>query len=599
MARSSEEILEDLLRETRGGNEAAAESNRISFRLVDEVSKAIGVKGNIQQPFAFVGMFSKVVDAQVQIISQFQKSAVGFGATVNLLRQSSVVDKTRSQFGSTIAFTTAINALSEGTFGLSDRTFTLGAQMEAAGQSSKALFQVQRNLLSLGGLTISQMDNLTTQLINARDSYGISTEYLVDSISLLSDKFADFNLLGITADVTTLMTQLTAKYGAGNDKLFANLIKAITTGDRTTEFARAGLAQEYIALQQNLTVAGLEDLASKMSQYQSTVLAQQQAPGLAPSRALEKTKQITGADIALFKQFENLQPSERLTDPAKIEEAIRLQKPIQEQIAQESFKMSTRIADLVTKADSSLFVARDILTYTISLLTTSVATIVSIERQTTRLLSAILKTGYTPDRWDKLLLGARTAAASPILAATGRIAGGLTAIGAGLYGLHELGVIGNQVGEKQVDTLTLILSAFGVLTGISSALQIALPFMGAIGAFLFSNPIGLALVGVAAAIGITNAFLKEEQKQTGKPIQAQIVNPKTGGEFNTSQLLFANTELTKAIISNVLNAKQREEVLIDIGKKQIDLAKDANDINAKLLRQNIFKQNFTPVFGSN
>ena len=48
---------------------------------------------------------------------------------------------------------------------LSDRTFTLGAQMEAAGQSSKALFQVQRNLLSLGGLTISQMDNLNNQLI--------------------------------------------------------------------------------------------------------------------------------------------------------------------------------------------------------------------------------------------------------------------------------------------------------------------------------------------------------------------------------------------------------------------------------------------------
>lgn len=592
MARTTEEILEDILRvqeETHSKIEDSVEytreTSRLSTRFLDEVSNILGMQANVQQPFAFMSVLLDNIQKQKEIFNQFQKTSLSFGSSVALLKSNTQIEKNIRQFGPQVALTAATDALATGTLDLSKQTFDLSVEMKAAGENSRQLLSLQKSLINQGGLSVSQMDDLAIQLKSSRDSYGISTEYLVESINLLADKFGEYNLMGNTAEVTQTLVDLTNMYGAENAQLLSDVIKTVTTGNRLSSFSMLGVAQQARGVQETPSAGGMMSLIQQMADGAQSFY-QQQETALGPAMAAERTKQMFGPEILRVVQLANAPKMEgpRLTEQ-DVTQALKSQEDIQRDIATNSQVLNGQIAVMLAKMDHQFY----LLGTQIFILGNS---LVTLQRMVTAIRSfeAQALGKDPPDRtfFDKLFAG-NAAATAKVASPLAKVSGGIFALAGVGMSIKELSNSFDASQDTQIDymdttvgLLTTLVGLAGIFPSIGTFMAQLFPLMGGMMTFLLANPIGLAVAALAATVAAIYYLADDTDKD--KPQKVVVQQPKEGGVITTNSFLSANTELTRAILSNALTSKRSDDLMLTELKKANDYTKQLIDVNQKMLR---------------
>ena len=584
---TTEELLTQILESLEEGNEASLENNRLSNQFLAQMQKAAGIPGNVQQPFAFIGILSDNINQQKTIFNQLQKSSLAFGTSVNNFKNISSVSRGAKDFGPSIALNTAIDALATGTLGLSENTFNLGLEMRAVGESSRSLFELQRTLISQGGLSISQMDSLASELKESRDQYGLSTEMLVDSIEILSQNLSQFSLMGITDELSTVITDFSQKYGAGNKQLIENMVNTLFTGDRLKQFSVLGVMPEIASLQQTPSLGGIEQVADKIAVAVENLLRQFQSQGDLPSVAFQRMENILGKGVAQIVQFSKLKPQAPVVGGVEDSaEAIKKQEAIQKEIGLHLFEANQHLAQMLAGMSSNLHAAMTSIGVAIS----SGFTLSKINQSIHSVLDHLQgKAAKDITGADKLI--SKVSGWSSSLGKFGIIAGtvaGLTGIG---LTTNELLKSVDDDSSTQTNTLvttmSVLLSLVGLMGPIAQlfpALGGLLPVLTSLSSFLFLNPIGLSILALTGAITAVAYAMSDSDKDKSQQVQKVTVVDKPSPTVTSSPFLAANTELTRSLLNNVFNqtvgssaavvsqlkiANKQQEMVIEILSKQL------------------------------
>lgn len=582
---TTEELLTQILESLEEGNEASLENNRLSNQFLAQMQKAAGIPGNVQQPFAFIGILSDNINQQKTIFNQLQKSSLAFGTSVNNFKNISSVSRGAKDFGPSIALNTAIDALATGTLGLSENTFNLGLEMRAVGESSRSLFELQRTLISQGGLSISQMDSLASELKESRDQYGLSTEMLVDSIEILSQNLSQFSLMGITDELSTVITDFSQKYGAGNKQLIENMVNTLFTGDRLKQFSVLGVMPEIASLQQTPSLGGIEQVADKIAVAVENLLRQFQSQGDLPSVAFQRMENILGKGVAQIVQFSKLKPQAPVVGGVEDSaEAIKKQEAIQKEIGLHLFEANQHLAQMLAGMSSNLHAAMTSIGVAIS----SGFTLSKINQSIHSVLDHLQgKAAKDITGGDKLI--SKVSGWSSSVGKFGIIAGGIT----GLVGLGKAGMeLWKSIDDDsstQTNTLELMMSglfgligAMGPIAQLFPALGGLLPVLTSLSSFLFLNPIGISILALAGAIAGVAYAMSDSDKDKSQQVQKVTVVDKPSPTVTSSPFLAANTELTRSLLNNVFNqninanvvsqlkvANKQQEIVIDLLSKQL------------------------------
>jgi len=585
MARTAEEILSDILESIQDGNEASLESNRLSVRFIDQLNKIAQIPGNVQQPFAFMGILYDNINQQKQIYNQVQKAALALGSSEKALRANSMVERARQDFGPTIALNTAIDALSTGTLGLSRETFQLALEMRATGESSRSLLQLQKDLLSQGGLSVSQMDSLSLELKNARDQYGISTDYLVDSINILADKMTQFNMMGVTKELASLTTEFTAKYGMGNQKLLESVINSLFTGDKLRQFAQFGVTGEMAGLQAAPSLGGLEQVIARMAMTSENLFQQFIRQGDLPSVAYARVEKVLGMNIGVLKAFSELKAqAPQSINADKTAEEIKKQEAIQKEIGLHMFEMNGKLAEMLAKMEGQVYY----FTTSIGLAINAGVTLAAINTRIFNLTNALTNPKADPAKTLKekaLVLNAKLAG-SDSMRIVASLAGIGTALTAGFFAFDEFKKILDDDATTQADALKLILSSSLCLLGALAPLASYIgpiakmaPLLTGLSTFLFANPIGLGLLAVAAGITYLATATEDNTKKSAQVQSVRVVqapNP----TVTTNTFLSTNSDLTKALLANVFDSSTKQR---DLDQQQLKALKQQNALQQQTL----------------
>lgn len=121
-----------------------------------------------------------------------------------------------------------------------DNLTKLAVQQRLTGQDFTRTLQIFRNLEILGGMTLESQSTLSNHLLELTRQYGVSTDRLVDAIEGLASRFIEFRALGISEDMTTAVTELTAQLGAQTGPLLARAVDFLT-GTDMSNMVRASL----------------------------------------------------------------------------------------------------------------------------------------------------------------------------------------------------------------------------------------------------------------------------------------------------------------------------------------------------------------------
>ena len=326
--------LDDLLKvleemNKRDDERSKSEGASVSNAFLKQVGNILGISSNITQPFAFMGEMNQMVQGRREFAASIDKQALAFNNTMSTLKQDQQVSQGVSDYGPTIALKTSIDALRTGMFKVSKDTFELGMQMRAAGENSLALFDLQKKSQILGGLNVDGMDSLAKALEKSRNEYGISTEYLVDSLKSLSSRLLDFNLMGITEDVNQSIISLVQKYGVGSADLFTKAMSMVTEGGKLGKFATLGISADVFSFLEKPTAEGMEAIAAQAGSF-----FEQQISGFASmnrAEAMAQAKRIYGEEGAVFAAIAKLTPAEPM-DVKAAADSLKSQNDIQKEL---------------------------------------------------------------------------------------------------------------------------------------------------------------------------------------------------------------------------------------------------------------------------
>lgn len=374
--------LEKLLTQIRDQNEATAQATdddkildalkEFKGALSFELSRVMGLPGNMSQPFAFIGQANQMIQDRRELMASLNKQSLAFGQSVTQMRDNVAVQEGSDKYGPTIALKTSIDALRHGVLGMSRGSFELGMQMQAVGENSDALFRMQRESQVFGGLAVSQMDSLSQSLKDARDQYGISTEYLVDAMGQLSSRLMDFNLMGITGEVQETVVALVSKYGAGTADLFTQAINSLTSGGNIAKFSRFGISQDVASLMETggMTPEAIESIAAQAGEFFENQVSNFRA--LNKAEAIAQAKAIYGEEGAMFAAIAKLTPQEQ-QDPEAVKKELESQIDIQRDMAKSLFGINDGIASLLNYAPAQLLVLGQLVALVTSIAITSKA----------------------------------------------------------------------------------------------------------------------------------------------------------------------------------------------------------------------------------
>jgi hypothetical protein len=233
-----------------------------------------------------------------QNFNQIQKSAIALGRDFESINSQGMVQALEDSYGATISMKAAVEAFDEGIGLQSKNTIELAAQMKATGQDSRAMLQTMRNSQVVGNITNAEMDSLASNLLTTSKQYGISSDNLVAAVNTLSTRMQDFGALGLGAEMQQVVTDLTAKYGAGSEKIVGSFLDKITRGENLANLQKLGIAEDVVKFgkEGGATADQLELIAAKASGAMQDLISQMESGVISRFQALRMAEDIYGEE---------------------------------------------------------------------------------------------------------------------------------------------------------------------------------------------------------------------------------------------------------------------------------------------------------------
>jgi len=289
---------------------------------VDSLHGALGGLGksmftdlrNIASP---VTLLSKAITDGIKQAEETQIAALRMGSNVSEIIKSYPGDFANATGGFANNITATFKQADIGMKDLDLDTAKLASRTATLNGNIDGLVKAQRRMQTHLGMNSTQVGESSRKMMILSDQYNISTDRLVTALDSLSEHFGTMAALGISQGVQDSVMELTAKYGAGNEKLITQFTGALMkTGGDAVAHAVVGGVHDL----QNAVLAGTASTAQiergMLDQGRKYLdhVRQMQANGAQMNVALDTLKQIYGpgaeAAMALAQAYDNMAPAE-------------------------------------------------------------------------------------------------------------------------------------------------------------------------------------------------------------------------------------------------------------------------------------------------
>ncbi len=290
--------LVDSLRNDRRNLEAIAENTRVDRGQTVAINKLLNVFSSpgVAGPGGATAAFASQLGQYQKNFNDIQKSAISMGRDFKSINSTQMIQSLEDSYGATISMQAALEAFNAGIGLQSKNALTLAAEMKATGQNSAAMLATLREGQVVGNLTNSQIDALSLNLQTTSKQYGISSDNLVKSLNVLSNRMQDFGAIGLADEMNKVMIDMTAKYGAGSEQLVGQFIDKITRGDNLANLQKLGIAQDVAAFGMNATADQLEVIAQKAAGSMQTLVSQMESGIISRFQALRMAENLYGEE---------------------------------------------------------------------------------------------------------------------------------------------------------------------------------------------------------------------------------------------------------------------------------------------------------------
>lgn len=150
---------------------------------------------------------------------------------------------------------------------ISDSMRNLSVSMRLTGQDEKKLHYILRNSNVIGNVSNAETAKLAETIAESSRVYGTQADEMVGALDSLRGSLLDFGTLGIAGPMEEAVTDLVAKYGAGQKDLITSFITQLTSREAFDIFARQGLTKELndvlTATSKDSAAKSIEDLWKK------------------------------------------------------------------------------------------------------------------------------------------------------------------------------------------------------------------------------------------------------------------------------------------------------------------------------------------------
>jgi len=273
--------------------------------------------GNIKSIISPVDLLQKAILEGVSQADQTQQSALRMGSNVTEVIRSYPGDFANATGGFANNITAAFKQADIGMRDLDSDTAKLASRTATLNGNLDGLVRAQRRMQTHLGLNAKQVGELSRDMITLSDQYNISTDRLVTALDSLSEHFGTMAALGISQGVQKSVIELTAKYGAGNEKLITQFTGALmkTGGDAVSQAVIGGVHDlQNAVLGGTASTADIERGMLDQGRKYLEHVRQMQQNGAQMNVALDTLKTIYGpgaeAAMALAQNYDNMTPSQ-------------------------------------------------------------------------------------------------------------------------------------------------------------------------------------------------------------------------------------------------------------------------------------------------
>ena len=289
---------------------------------VEDAHKAVGDMGSsmVKHLQAVVNPLDMLRSALMEGIAQadqYQQAALRLGTDVNGIVGSFPGEMAHVTGGFVAAMDSTFKQMDMGMTDLGKHTSMAAVRTAALGGDVNSLIKVQRMMQTNLGMNNDAVDNSSKRMIQLSQQYGISSDRLVNALEALAASQDTMAALGIGEQMNDSIMELTAKMGAGNEKLIAQFANSLmATGSAAVQQATVGGIQDLqnAVMDGTATTAQLQEgMLSQGRRFQG-IVAQMQADGVQMNVALDKLNKIYGpgaqAALQLANSYDNMTPEQ-------------------------------------------------------------------------------------------------------------------------------------------------------------------------------------------------------------------------------------------------------------------------------------------------
>ncbi len=334
-----QEATKSLQKALVGGNAAA----KAQVRALEESTKTashswranVGLWGAIEDAHKSIGDFGSNMVKNLQAIinpldllrsalltgvsqsDQYQEAALRLGTDVNKVVASFPGDMAHATGGFVAAMDSTFKQMDMGMSNLGAHTSMAAVRTAALGGDVNSLIKTQRGMQTHLGMNEHAVNNSSKRMIELSQQYNISSDRLVASLDALAASQNMMAALGIGEEVNNSVMELTAKMGAGNEKLIAKFTNSLlATGSASVQHAVLGGIQDLQSamLQGNVSTDQLEKGMLEQGRRLQGIVSQMQADGVQMNVAMEQLSSLYGpgaqAALQLAKSYDNMTPEQ-------------------------------------------------------------------------------------------------------------------------------------------------------------------------------------------------------------------------------------------------------------------------------------------------
>ena len=273
--------------------------------------------GALKQAINPMAMLGQAITQGISQADKYQQGALRMGMDVNDIVGKFPGEMSNVTGGFVAAMDATFKQTEMGMNKLGKHTSLAAVRTSALGGNIDGLIKSQRRMETSLGMDQEAVDRSSKRMIQLSQQYGISSDRLVAAMENLAKSENTMAALGIGEDTNKSVMELTAKFGAGNEKLIGEFTNSmLATGSKAVQHSVLGGVQDLqtAMMQGTATTEQMEKGILKQGNKYLNIVRNMQANGTQMNVALHTLESMFGpgaqAAMKLAQSYENMTPEQ-------------------------------------------------------------------------------------------------------------------------------------------------------------------------------------------------------------------------------------------------------------------------------------------------